>query len=245
MGSEPTAPMERLQKVMAAAGVGSRRRCEDLIREGRVRVNGQPAVLGMSVEPGVDRVDVDGKPLGQRPVRQRVYLMLNKPAGYVSTVTDPEGRPTVLDLVRTVRERIYPVGRLDLDTEGLLLLTNDGDFANALTHPSHEVEKVYLARVQPAVSEATRHQLAAGVHLEDGLTAPARVRLLEDGTVLLALHEGRKRQVRRMLAALGHTVLGLKRVRVGPLSLGKLPPGSFRHLTRREVEALRKAAEKR
>lgn len=236
--------MERLQKVLAAAGFGSRRRCEDLIREGRVAVNGAPATLGMSVDPTTDEVLVDGRPATGRALRKRVYLMLNKPRGYVSTVRDEAGRPTVMDLVRSVPERIFPVGRLDRDTEGLLLLTNDGDLAYALTHPRHRVDKVYVARVEGGTpSEAALTLLREGVDLDEGRTAPARARVLEDGRVQLILREGRKHQVRRMLAAVGHPVLELMRVRVGSLKLGALPLGSFRHLMRREVEDLWKAAE--
>lgn len=235
--------MERLQKVLAAAGLGSRRRCEDLIREGRVRVNGEPAVLGMSVDPAVDRVDVDGKPVGRRALRKRVYIMLNKPRGYVSTVRDEGGRETVMDLVRSVDERIFPVGRLDRDTEGLLLLTNDGDFTYALTHPSHGIDKVYVATVQGGEpSPEALESLRRGVMLDDGITAPAKVRMLPEGAVELAIREGRKHQVRRMLAHIGHPVVTLRRVRIGPLELGKLPLGSFRHLMRREVERLLQAA---
>lgn len=234
--------MERLQKVLAAAGFGSRRNCEDLIREGRVSVNGTPATLGMSCDPSADRILVDGRPASRRALRRRVYLLLNKPKGYVSTVRDEGGRPTVMDLVSSVKERVYPVGRLDRDTEGLLILTNDGELTYALTHPRHLVEKVYLATVQGLPSDEALAQLCAGILLEDGLTAPARARLLPDGRVRLAIREGRKHQVRRMLAAVGHMVLELRRVRVGPLDLGDLPTGSFRHLMPREVEALKKAA---
>lgn len=235
--------MERLQKVLAATGLGSRRRCEDLIREGRVRVNGEPAVLGMSVDPAVDRIDVDGKPVGRRALRKRVYVMLNKPRGYVSTVRDEGGRETVMDLVRSVEERIFPVGRLDRDTEGLLLLTNDGDFTFALTHPSHGIDKVYVATVQGGEPSAEAlESLRRGMMLDDGMTAPAKVRMLPEGAVELAIREGRKHQVRRMLAHIGHPVVTLRRVRIGPLELGKLPLGSFRHLMRREVERLLEAA---
>lgn len=242
MGGEPRATMDRLQKVLAAAGFGSRRRCEDLIREGRVSVNGQAAELGMSVDPASDRILVDGRPAGARALARRVYVMLNKPKGYVSTVKDEAGRPTVMDLVRNIPERVFPVGRLDRDTEGLLILTNDGELAYALTHPSHEVEKVYVASVEQPPSETSLARLREGVDLEDGRTAPAKAKLLSDGRVMLTVREGRKHQVRRMLYAVGHPVLDLRRVRVGPLELGKLPSGSYRHLMRREVEALQKAA---
>jgi len=234
--------MERLQKILATAGFGSRRRCEDMIREGRVTVNGALARLGDSCDPALDRIQVDGVPANRRALGRRVYILLNKPKGYISTVRDEAGRPTVMDLVASVKERIYPVGRLDRETEGLLILTNDGELAYALTHPSHLVEKVYVALVEGRPSEAVLAELSAGVLLEDGLTAPARARLLPDGRVRLGLREGRNHQVRRMLAAVGHPVLELRRVRVGPLELGELPAGSFRHLMPREVKALKKAA---
>lgn len=232
--------MERLQKLLAAAGVASRRAAEELIRAGRVTVNGRVARLGDRADPRRDEVRMDGRrlPVPEPPV----YYLLNKPRGYLCTVRDPLGRKTVLDLVPTDRARLFPVGRLDRDTEGLLLLTNDGDLAHALTHPRHRVVKVYLARVEGTPRPEALDRLRRGVHLAEGRTAPAQVRLVKPSVVRLALRQGRKRQVRRMLEAVGHRVLHLRRIQLGPLRLGKLPVGAFRRLTEAEVEDLREAA---
>ncbi|HEY8416728.1 MAG TPA: pseudouridine synthase [Limnochordales bacterium] len=235
---------ERLQKFMARCGVASRRACETLIALGRVQVNGRTVTEpGFKVDPDRDEVRVDGRVI--RPASDFRYIMLHKPAGYVTTVTDPQGRPTVMALVPADR-RLFPVGRLDLDTEGLLLLTDDGALAHRLTHPRYGVPKIYQARVAGAVSEEALSRLRQGVLLEDGPTAPARVRLLRqdaDGALLeIELKEGRKRQVRRMCQAVGHPVLYLKRVAFGPLRLGRLPKGRYRPLTPAEVEALKRAA---
>lgn len=237
--------MERLHKFMARAGVASRRQCEELIARGRVKINGRViTTLGLKIDPLKDRVEVDGRPLA-RP-EKKVYLLLNKPAGYVTTVKDPRGRAKVTDLLRGIKQRVYPVGRLDYDTEGLLLLTNDGDLAYALTHPRHEVPKTYLARVKGVPAPEKLKALARGVPLEDGPTAPARVRLVSDkggnGLLEITIHEGRNRQVRRMCEHIGHPVLALRRVRIGPLELGGLKPGQYRHLTFREVARLKKVA---
>ncbi|NPV52316.1 MAG: rRNA pseudouridine synthase [Firmicutes bacterium] len=235
--------MERLQKALAKAGVASRRRAEELILEGRVRVNGEVVTaLGTRVEPGVDEIRVDGRVIACHV--PRVYLALNKPRGYVTTTRDPQGRPTVLDLIPDVRMRVFPVGRLDSDTEGLLILTNDGDFAYALTHPKHEVPRTYIAWVSGLPAEASLEALRNGVILEDGPTAPADVRVLgrhRRGVVLqLRIHEGRKRQVRRMCKAVGHPVLALRRVAIGPLRLDDLgiDVGGYRFLTPDEVRPL-------
>lgn len=238
--------MERLQKYLAHCGVASRRAAEQLIVEGRVAVNGQPArELGTQVDPHVDRVEVDGRPV--RPSTAMVYLALNKPTGVVTTVQDPQGRPTVMGLVPRVG-RVYPVGRLDADSEGLLLVTNDGDLANRLTHPRFGCEKEYRALVEGEPDEADLELLREGVLLDDGATQPAEVGLepargLEPGfaIVRVTLREGRKRQVRRMLAAIGCRVERLQRVRIGPLELGDLPLGATRPLGRSEVAALRAA----
>lgn len=229
---------------MARCGVASRRACETLIAEGRVQVNGRTVTEpGFQVDPATDEVRVDGRVL--RPVVQLHYLMLHKPAGYVTTASDPQGRPTVMELVPAM-PRLYPVGRLDLDTEGLLLLTNDGPLAHRLTHPRYGVPKLYRAKVAGLVVPEALERLRTGVLLDDGPTAPARVRLLrqETGTALLELElkEGRKRQVRRMCAAVGHPVLHLRRVGFGPLRLGRLPKGAYRPLTPDEVARLRRAA---
>ncbi|HET6964824.1 MAG TPA: pseudouridine synthase [Acidimicrobiales bacterium] len=229
---------ERLQKVLAAAGIGSRRVCEDLIAEGRVEVNGVPAVLGRRVDPETDRVTVDGVPVGVRP--GLVYYLLNKPAGVVSTASDPQGRPTVTELV-PAEPRVFPVGRLDTATEGLLLLTNDGDLTHRLTHPSFGVEKEYLASVEGTPRPGSIRRLREGVELEDGLTAPAKVSQAAPDVLRITIHEGRNRQVRRMAEAVGHPVRRLVRTRIGPLRTGTLGPGEWRPLTQEEVRALERA----
>jgi 23S rRNA pseudouridine2605 synthase len=230
---------ERLQKVLAQAGLGSRRACEELIAAGRVRVNGEVATLGTRVDPEVDAIEVDGARIGVR--QGLVHYLLNKPAGVVTTASDPQGRPTVVGLV-PAEPRVYPVGRLDADTEGLLLLTNDGDLAHRLTHPSFGVDKEYLADVEGRPSRGAVRRLREGVELEDGPTAPARVSLVGDHTLRITIHEGRNRQVRRMCEAVGHPVRRLVRVRLGPLSDRRLPPGRWRALTQDEVRALERAA---
>jgi len=235
---------QRLHKVMAQAGVASRRTCEEWIAAGRVAVNGVVVTApGTSIDPGHDRVEVDGKPISLTP--GLVYVMLNKPPGYVSTVRDPHGRPTVLSLVQ-VAERVYPVGRLDAASEGLMLLTNDGELTQRLTHPQHEHEKEYHVLVDGTPGAAALQQLRDGVRLEDGPTWPAAVDVLRrqrgGAWLRIVIHEGRKHQVRRMCAAIGHPVRRLTRARIGPLRLGDLPSGKWRRLTRAEVHALRAAA---
>ena len=226
---------ERLQKVLARVGVGSRRTCEDLIAAGRITVDGQVAVLGRRVDPETALIEVDGAPIGVRP--GLVHYLLNKPAGVVTTADDPQGRPTVVGLV-PAEPRVFPVGRLDADTEGLLLLTNDGELTHRLTHPSYGVEKEYVAEVRGAPTRAVLRQLREGVELEDGPTAPARAALLDPSVVRLTIHEGRNRQVRRMCEAVGHPVLRLVRTRIGPIADRSLAPGSWRSLTTDEVRAL-------
>ena len=230
----------RLARYLAHAGVASRRAAEKLIAEGRVSVGG-----GVVTDPARDvdeasGVEVDGAPVAPEP---REVWLVNKPAGVVSTASDTHGRQIVTDLVESER-RLYPVGRLDADTTGLLLLTNDGELANRLTHPRFEVPRVYRARVEPGqVPEAALRRLREGVELEDGQTSPAKVRQAEPGVLELTIAEGRKRQVRRMCEAVGHPVLELERVALGPLRLGSLGPGEARLLTPAEVERLRKTAE--
>jgi len=236
--------MERLHKVLARAGVASRRKCEELIAAGRVKVNGEIiATPGRKVDPEHDRIEVDGKLIALP--REHTYLLLNKPVGYVSTVRDPQGRPTVMDLVRT-SQRLYPVGRLDTESEGLLLLTDDGELTQRLTHPSYEHEKEYHLWVEGQPTARTLQHLRQGIELEDGFTWPAEVTILRHeagGTWLrFVIHEGRKRQLRRMCQAVGHPVRRLIRVRMGPLILGDLPPGQHRPLTKEEQELLRVAA---
>ena len=230
---------ERLQKVLAAAGLGSRRACEILIEEERVTVNGEVAILGRRVDPDNDRIEVDGLRVPTRP--GLVTYLLNKPRGVVSTASDPQGRPTVVELV-PAEPRIFPVGRLDTDTEGLLLLTNDGDLAHRLTHPSFGVEKEYLAQVDGSPTPAELRRLRQGIELEDGMTAPAKASLTAPGAVRLVIHEGRNRQVRRMLEAVGYPVTRLVRTRIGPLADRRLKPGEWRVLEMEEVRALEAAA---
>lgn len=235
---------ERLQKFLARAGIASRRAAEQLILRGEVSVNGQPADIGCCVDPEVDVITWRGRVV--KAEERLVYLMLNKPAGYLTTAKDPFGRPTVLDLLPQSDLRLYPVGRLDRDTEGLLLLTNDGAFAYALTHPKFEVPKRYIAWVKGSVGEQALKRLRSGIELDDGPTAPAEARILEQRSgqtqLELVIHEGRKRQVRRMCASVGHEVLRLMRVQLGQLQLGDLPPGKTRPLTAGEVSALLRLA---
>jgi 23S rRNA pseudouridine2605 synthase len=227
--------------VLSRAGVASRRAAEELIAAGRVRVNGRPAHLGQRVHVDTDAVEVDGVRLSVAP--GLVYYLLNKPAGVVSTASDPQGRPTVVDLVPD-DPRVFPVGRLDADTEGLLLLTNDGELAQRLTHPRHGVEKEYLAEVAGRPLAGTVRQLREGVRLEDGMTAPARVSLIPPNLLRLVIHEGRNRQVRRMCEAVGHPVRRLVRLRIGPLRDDRLRPGKWRPLDQKELRQLETAAGK-
>jgi 23S rRNA pseudouridine2605 synthase len=231
----------RLQKVLAAAGVGSRRACEQLIAEGRVSVDGDVVrEQGRRVDPDAAVIRVDG--LRVSAPRGSVHLALNKPRGMVTTMTDPEGRPTVGDLLVGRRERLFHVGRLDADTEGLLLLTNDGELAHRLTHPSYAVPKTYLAEVSGPVARDVGRRLRAGVDLDDGLVQVDAFRLVDSsaGRVLVevVLHEGRKHVVRRLLAAVGHPVQRLVRTEVGPVRLGNQRPGRLRPLTSQERGAL-------
>ncbi|MGE5674949.1 MAG: pseudouridine synthase, partial [Mycobacterium leprae] len=237
---------ERLHKVMAQAGLASRRHSEELIQAGRVTVNGQVVTqLGTKVVPGKDRIEVDGRLLGKP--EDLVYILLNKPKGYVTTLFDPEGRPKVVDLLgEEIGQRVYPVGRLDYDTEGLLLLTNDGDLANAIMHPAREVKKTYIGKVRGVPGPAKLRALETGIELEDGMTAPAEVKLLEAkgpnaATVSIRIHEGRNRQVRRMFEAVGHEVIHLRRTTLGPLSLKDMEVGQWRELSPYEVSDLRKS----
>lgn len=232
---------ERLQKILARVGFGSRRVCEDLIAEGRVTVNGEIAVLGRRVDVERDEVRVDGAPVGVLP--GLVYYLLNKPAGVVTTAADTHGRETVLDLV-PAEPRVFSVGRLDMETTGLLILTNDGQLTEHLTHPRHGVEKEYVAEVEcssKGVSQGAIRQLREGVELDDGWTAPAQVSQPEPGVLKIVIHEGRNRQVRRMCDAVGYPVRQLVRTRIGPLRDTRLSPGAFRELTRDEVRQLSEA----
>jgi 23S rRNA pseudouridine2605 synthase len=226
---------ERLQKVLSAAGVAGRRHIEELIHEGRILVNGRPARLGQRVNPDVDSVEVDGALIGLRS--DLVHYVLNKPRGVVSTASDPQGRPTVLDGL-PAEPRVYPVGRLDMDSEGLILLTNDGELAARVMHPSGGCEKEYLVAVEGRIQPNTLRSLREGVELSDGVAAAARVSSPQRGMLRIVLTEGRNRQVRRMCAAVGLTVTRLVRSRIGPLRDTRLRPGEWRELTQAELRAL-------
>jgi 23S rRNA pseudouridine2605 synthase len=233
---------KRLQKILSEIGIASRRRAEELIIEGRVTINGRIAALGMKADPERDHIKLDGK-LIARP-EPKVYLMLNKPKGVVTSLHDPEGRPTVKDCLKGVKYRVFPVGRLDYDSEGLLLLTNDGDFAQAILHPSKKIPKSYLVKVKGTPEEDEIKKLRSGIRLEDGVTAPAKlqkVRSTENNTWLeITIHEGRKRQIRRMLEQTGHPVLKLKRTRINGIELGNLKSGEYRYLKPEEVAKMKK-----
>jgi pseudouridine synthase len=243
-------PGVRLQKILAAAGVASRRAAEIMIKAGRVSVNGAIVTrMGSRADPEVDDIRLDGRRVGIAQLRR--YILLNKPAGYVTTRDDPERRKTVLDLIPRVREYVYPVGRLDFDSEGLLLLTNDGDLAAKLTHPRHGIERVYEAMTRGVPSATELQKLASGIALDGRRTAPAEVRLLGGHTtrridrarIRVTLKEGRNRQVRRMFEAIGHPVVRLRRIRFGPLGDRGLKVGVARELSREELNALRRAVD--
>ncbi len=235
--------MPRLSKLIADAGVASRRKAADLIRAGRVRVDGEVVTHpAAEIDPAAARVEVDGRAVKLQPKR---YFLLNKPRGPISAAADERGRQTVLDLLPDMEARLYPAGRLDADTEGLLLITNDGDLTYRLTHPRFGVEKVYEAEVKGRPSRADLERLQRGIDLEEGPTGPARARLLREGRdgsrVEIGVHAGRKRMVRRMFEAVGHPVIALRRTRIGPLALGDLEPGRWRPLTEAELAALKSA----
>lgn len=238
--------MERLQKILAGAGVASRRKCEELILNGKVQVNGETVTtLGTKADPTEDVITVDGKRIG---AEKKLYLVFNKPKGVITSASDPQGRKIVTDYLKGVSERVYPVGRLDYDTEGLLLLTNDGEFAHLLTHPKHHVPKTYHATVKGVPHGTELDKLKQGIMLDDGMTYPAEVEYQDidpEGkfaTISITIHEGRNRQVRRMFEAISHPVTKLKRISFGDLYLGNLKRGLYRHLTKEEVEGLYKQA---
>ena len=243
-GDDAAAEGERLQKLLARAGVGSRRACEALIAAGRVTVDDDVAILGTRAHPSRSRIALDGVPVVVDTTR--VYWLLNKPAGYVTTARDPQGRKTVIELIPP-EPRTFPVGRLDLDTEGLLLMTNDGELAELLTHPRHGVEKAYLAEVEGVPSPAAMRAMREGVELDDGLAKAVRAQVVQrsnegDSALEIVMNEGRKRIVRRMCAEIGHPVRRLVRTRIGQLTDPKLPPGAHRALTPAEVRSLYTAA---
>ncbi len=237
---------ERLQKILSGIGIASRRKAEELILEGKVTVNGKTAVIGMKADPEVDYIKVGGKLVAgpqQKGVR-KIYMMFNKPTGVVTTLSDPEGRPTIKDFMKEVRQRLFPVGRLDYDSEGLLLLTNDGDFANSILHPSKEIPKTYLVKVKGVIEEDKLEKLRRGVILEDGATMPAKARRIRQSEnnswVEMTIYEGKKRQVRRMLEKVGHPVQKLKRTAIDGLKLGDLKTGELRPLTHEELRRMKK-----
>ena len=242
---------ERLQKILSAAGVASRRAAEEYITEGRVTVNGSTVTeLGTKADPRTDDIRVDGRRI--KPATRRLYILMYKPRGYITSRSDPQGRPTVIDLLAKggIRDYVYPVGRLDFDSEGLLLLTSDGDLAARLTHPSHEVEREYHARIRGVPDRHTIERLAKGIMIDGRKTAAAQVTLLKaidatdgpDSVLSIVLHEGRNRQVRRMCEAVGHPVVRLRRVRIGPITDDRIRPGEFRELDGSEIAALRRVA---
>lgn len=237
---------ERLQKILSEAGVCSRRRAEELIRAGAVRVDGHPAKIGQQVDPHQCRITVDGEPIHFQKKREKLYIALYKPRGYVTTMSDEMGRRTVLDLVEDVGCRVYPIGRLDKVSEGLLLLTNDGDFANMLMHPKFHISKRYRVTVDSLVTDEVASELSSGVVIDGRITAPAIINIVSataDRSVMeMTIREGRNRQIRKMCEAVGLTVGRLKRTAIGPLKLGMLKPGQWRELTKAEVAALRRAA---
>lgn len=238
----------RLQKLIAGTGLASRRKAEEMIAAGRVMVNGKTVTeFGTKVDPSRDHVKVDGKHLSA--AQPFVYLMLNKPKNVVSTLDDPGGRTTIKDYLRGVSVRVFPVGRLDFDSEGLMLVTNNGDLAQAMLHPRYHVPKTYLIKVKGVLTDEDIRSLERGVRLEDGMTSPAQVRKVRkveaNSWLEITIREGRKHQVKRMLESVGHPVIKLLRIRMGPLSLGDLQPGEFRFLTDREANALRRLVEER
>lgn len=236
---------KRLQKILSEMGIASRRKAEELILEGRVTVNGQIASIGMKADPARDHIKVDGKLL-IKP-EPKVYIMFNKPRGVVTSLYDPEGRPTVKDFLKGVKYRVFPVGRLDYDSEGLLILTNDGDFAYAVLHPSKKISKTYLVKVKGVPEEEEIEKLRTGIKLEDGMTAPAKVRRIrktENNSWLeVTIYEGKKREIRRMLDEVRHPVLKLKRIRINGIELGELKPGVYRYLSSEEIDKIKREVE--
>jgi 23S rRNA pseudouridine2605 synthase len=234
----------RLQKIIAEAGVASRRKAENLIRSGRVRVNGRAVTeLGTKADPDKDQVEVDGLKIG--PAQPRIAILLNKPDGFITTLHDPEGRPTVASLVSRIPVRLYPVGRLDFHTEGLLILTNDGDLAQKIEHPTHRIEKLYVAKVKGVPGEAGLKKIRNGIVMEGRRTLPARIRVLEtkiNAWLEIGIREGRQNQIRRMLETIGHPVIKLKRIAIGPLRDDRLRAGEYRFLKPSEIRILLDAA---
>ncbi len=238
----------RLQKVMADMGLCSRRKAEELIQKNKVKVNGHPASIGQKIDPNADLVTVDGEKVFYDRKRDMIYLMMNKPRGYLTSMSDDRGRKCVTELLPKLSQRVFPVGRLDLNSEGLLLFTNDGNFANTLAHPSHRISKVYRVTVRPDITDEQAAKISAGVYIDGRKTAPAEVRILskEANRVVLeiVIREGRNRQVRKMCESVGLEVARLKRTAIGPIRLKMLQPGEVRELTKEELMAIRTAMSK-
>ncbi len=239
----------RIQKIMADSGVCSRRKAEELIEEGRVKVNGHPAIIGQKLDPMKDLITVDGERIYVQKKKEHLYLMMHKPRGYITSMSDDRGRRCVTELLpEDLPARVFPVGRLDLNSEGLLLFTSDGKFANDMMHPSRKVTKTYRVTVRPDITDEQAAKLAAGVYIDGRITAPADVRVLskEPNRVVceIIIHEGRNRQVRKMCEAVGLEVARLKRTAIGPIRLGMLKPGTVRELTKEELRAIRAAISK-
>jgi 23S rRNA pseudouridine2605 synthase len=233
---------KRVQKILAEAGIASRRAAEEMIVEGRVTVNGKVAVLGMKADPAKDHIKVNGKLISRS--EPKIYLIFHKPRSVVTSLRDPEGRPTVRDYLKGIKYRVYPVGRLDYDSEGLLLLTNDGELASEILHPSRKIPKTYAVKVKGVPEDSGLEKLRKGIRLEDGMTAPAkviRIGVTANNTwIEMTIHEGKKRQIRRMCEAIGHPVQKLKRTRIDGISLGELKPGEFRYMSSSEIQSIRK-----
>jgi 23S rRNA pseudouridine2605 synthase len=231
---------QRLQKIIAEMGIASRRKAEELIEEGRVTVNGKVAEIGMKADLMRDHIKVNGKLL-LRP-EKKVYYAFNKPRGVMTSMSDPEGRPTVNEFFGGIRQRVFPVGRLDYDSEGLLLLTNDGDFAHAILHPSKKIPKTYLVKVKGVLADEELEKLRKGIKIDGKMTAPAKVKKLKkaesNSWIEMTIYEGRKRQIRRMLERVGHDVIRLMRIRINGIEMGPLEPGSFRKLTMEEMQTI-------
>ncbi len=231
---------QRLQKIIAEMGVASRRKAEELIIEGRVTVNGKPAVIGMKADPLSDHIKVDGKLLVTP--EKKVYYIFNKPRGVVTSIGDPQGRPTVNDFLRRIKQRVFPVGRLDYDSEGMLFVTNDGEFAHAVLHPSRKIPKTYLVKVKGVLEEEDMEKLRNGIKLDGRMTAPAKVKRLRkaenNSWIEMTIYEGKKRQIRRMLDRVGHPVIRLMRVRIDGIEMGDLIPGAYRKMTQEEMKRI-------
>jgi len=244
----------KLGKFLAEAGVGSRRHCKDLVLSGKVSISGKIAEsAGIQIDIENDLIEIDGKPISYSPNPEKIYILLNKLPGYLSACIDSRGVPTIMDLLPHTEERLFPVGRLDKDTEGLLIVTNDGDLVYKLTHPKHHVDKTYIAWVEGIPSEKSLEEIRNGIMIESGMTAPAVVEIVDcpdpksqrtdiDKTTTclkIVIHEGKKRQIKRMCLAIGHKVLKLRRIQLGTINLGDLKPGKYRYLTQKEVESLK------